>query len=291
MNKIELARSFSLAAKSYDQHAFVQQEIGTRLLERLDYLQHKPHTILDVGAGTGQLTRRLQEKYPESRVFACDIAEGMVHYAKRKQSWQFWKNHPHYFCADAENIPLPNGSMDLIFSNFALQWCDDLAKTFAEFKRVLSPHGMIFFSTLGPQTLIELRKSFARVDNKMHVNEFIDMHDIGDYLLNAPFSDPVIDMELVTIEYQNVRLLLKDLKGTGAHHIKTKRAAGCFSKQHYLRMIEAYEHFKQANGSFPASYEVIYGHAWQQMPRYLYSEDADGVIKIPADKIPRLHSF
>lgn len=291
MNKAEIARSFSLAAKSYDQHAFVQQEIGSRLLDRLDYLQNKPRTILDVGAGSGQLTRRLQDKFPESIVFACDIAEDMMHYAKRKQPWQFWKNHPQYFCADAECLPLQKGSIDLIFSNFALQWCNDLAQVFAEFKRILSPNGMIFFSTLGPQTLIELRKSFATVDNKTHINEFIDMHDIGDFLLNTPFADPVIDMELVIIEYQNVRRLLEDLKGTGAHHINAERPAGCFPKQHYLRMIAAYEHFKQANGNFPASYEVIYGHAWQQAPRYLYSEDAEGVIKIPANKIPRLTSL
>lgn len=291
MNKSEIARSFSRAAKTYDQHAFVQQEVGNRLLERLDYLQKKPSTILDVGAGTGFQTRALQQKFPESRVLGIDIAHGMTHYARSKQSWRLWKNNPHYLCADAENLPFANNSIDLIFSNFTLQWCVDLARTFTEFKRVLRSDGMIFFSTLGPQTLHELKSSFAQVDTKTHVNDFIDMHDIGDHLLNLRFSDPVIDMEMITIEYPDVKTLLEDLKGTGAHNVNLNRPAGCLSKQHYLRMLEAYEDFKQPNGRLPASYEVIYGHAWQQEPRYLYPEDNEGVVRIPGDKIPRLNAL
>ncbi|MGE3318510.1 MAG: malonyl-ACP O-methyltransferase BioC [Candidatus Berkiella sp.] len=288
MNKADVARSFSCAAKTYDKHAFVQQEIGQRLIERLDYLKEPPRTILDVGAGTGSLTRRLQQQFPQSTVLAVDIAPGMTHFAKSQQSWHFWRNNPHYFCADAEQLPFQKNSIDLIFSNFALQWCLDLPLAFAEFKRVLKPGGMIFFSTLGPQTLFELRQSFAVVDNKTHVNEFIDMHDIGDQLLNLRFSDPVIDMEMVTIHYPDVKSLLKDLKGTGAHNVNKKRPSGCLPSQHYLRMLQAYDTFKLANGCIPASYEVIYGHAWQQPLSQLYSQDKEGIIKIPGDKIPRL---
>lgn len=288
MNKLDIARSFSLAAKTYDQHAFVQQEIGNRLLERLDYLKQKPEIILDVGAGTGRHTRDLQQKFPQSTIIGIDIAHGMAQFAKSKQSWQFWKNAPQYLCADAENLPFANSSVDLIFSNFTLQWCTNLQRAFAEFKRILKPNGLIFFSTLGPQTLHELKASFATVDSYTHVNEFIDMHDIGDHLLNLRFNDPVIDMEMITIYYKSVKSLLKDLKGTGAHNVNKQRPAGCLSKQHYLQMIQAYQTFQHANGLIPASYEVIYGHAWQQRPSHLYSEDDEGVIRIPADKIPRL---
>lgn len=288
MNKGDIARSFSMAAKTYDQHAFLQQEIGNRLLGRLDLIKEKPQTILDVGAGTGFLTRALQLKLPNSQVFGIDIALGMTHFAKSKQSWHFWKNNPHYLCADAENLPFANASMDLIFSNFTLQWCTDINRVFAEFKRILKPDGMIFFSTLGPQTLYELKKSFAAADNKTHVNEFIDMHDIGDSLLNARFGDPVIDMEMITISYANVKMLLQDLKGTGAHNLNQQRPAGCLPKQHYLRMLEAYDSYKLPNGRFPASYEIIYGHAFLQQPSHLYAEDPEGVVRIPADKIPRL---
>ncbi|MCS5709825.1 malonyl-ACP O-methyltransferase BioC [Candidatus Berkiella aquae] len=288
MNKNDIARSFSLAAKTYDHHAFVQQEIGHRLIERLDYIKQTPRLILDVGSGTGHLTRILQQKFPDSMVLGLDIAQGMAQFAKSKQSWQFWKNNPHYLCADAESLPFANASIDFIFSNFTLQWCANLSQTFAEFKRVLKPEGMIFFSTLGPQTLHELKSSFAAVDNKTHVNEFVDMHDIGDHLLNLRFSDPVIDMEMLTIEYPDVNTLLTDLKGTGAHNMNVDRPEGCISKHMFQRMIEAYSHFKQPNGCIPASYEIIYGHAWQQQPSHLYSEDKDGFIRIPANKIPRL---
>jgi len=288
MNKADVARSFSCAAKTYDKHAFVQQEIGQRLLERLNYLKEPPRTILDVGAGTGSLTRCLQRKFPESLVLGVDIAKGMTYFAKSQQPWQFWRNNPHYFCADAEQLPFQKSSIDLIFSNFTLQWCFDLQRTFAEFKRVLKPGGMIFFSTLGPKTLFELRQSFAVVDDKTHVNEFIDMHDIGDHLLNCQFADPVIDMEMITIHYPDVKSLLKDLKGTGAHNVNINRPAGCLSSRQYFHMLETYDTFKLANGCIPASYEVIYGHAWQQALSHLYSQDKDGMIKIPGDKIPRL---
>ncbi len=288
MNKIDIARSFSLAAKTYDKHAFVQQEIGNRLLERLDYLKQKPQIILDVGAGTGRHTRALQQKFPQSIIIGIDLAQGMAQFAKSKQPWQFWKSAPHYLCADAENLPLANHSVDLIFSNFTLQWCTDVQLAFAEFKRILKPNGMIFFSTLGPNTLHELKSSFATVDSHTHVNEFIDMHDIGDHLLNLRFGDPVIDMEMITIHYQDVKSLLKDLKGTGAHNVNKQRPTGCLPKQHYLQMVAAYNAFKQPSGCIPASYEVIYGHAWQQQPSHLYPEDSEGVVRIPADKIPRL---
>jgi len=288
MNKADIARSFSLAAGTYDKHAFVQQEIANRLLERLDYLKKKPRLILDVGAGTGQHTRALQQKFPESTVIGIDIAQGMAQFAKSKQSWQFWKNAPQYLCADAESLPFGKNSVDLIFSNFTLQWCADLELVFTEFKRIVKPNGMIFFSTLGPNTLHELKTSFATVDNNSHVNEFVDMHDIGDYLLNCHFGDPVIDMEMITIHYPNVKSLLIDLKGTGAHNMSPLRLKGCLSKQQYLRMVAAYETLKQQNGLIPASYEVVYGHAWQQQPSHLYPEDSEGVVRIPADKIPRL---
>jgi malonyl-CoA O-methyltransferase len=210
----------------------------------------------------------------------------MTRFAKNKQSWHLWKNHPHYLCADAESLPFQNASIDLIFSNFALQWCINLSSTFAEFKRVLKPNGVLFFSTLGPQTLYELRQSFAG-DKHAHVNEFVDMHDIGDHLLNLRFADPVIDMEMITIHYQEVKSLLKDLKGTGAHNLNAKRPSGCMPKSHYFKMLEVYESFKQQTGQFPASYEVIYGHAWQTQGT-LFPEDKDGIVRIPANKIPRL---
>ncbi|MBS0287117.1 MAG: malonyl-ACP O-methyltransferase BioC [Proteobacteria bacterium] len=287
-NKKDIARSFSLAAATYDKAAFVQKEIANRLLSRLDLLKNPPATILDVGAGTGCVTRLLQQKFTKSKIIGLDLAQGMSLFAKSKQPWQLWKNKPFYICGDAETLPFKNKSFDLIYSNFTLQWCFNLPAVFSEFKRVLKPNGMLFFTTLGPQTLIELRKSFQQASSYQHVNEFTDMHDIGDMLLNTQFSDPVMDMEIITATYPNVKQILEDLKATGARNMNFNRAKGIFGKQTLKRMVQAYDNFKLPGGVYPVSYEIIYGHAWQQ-ERFVHKQDEDGLVRIPADKIPRMN--
>lgn len=286
VKKADIARSFSLAAKEYDQHAFIQKEIGKRLLDRLDLMKNPPLAILDVGAGTGFITRQLQNKFPKSRLYGLDLAQGMMNYAKSKQPWQIWNKKPFYICGDMEFLPFANNSFDLIFSNFTLQWSCALGKVFAEFKRILKPKGMLLFSTLGPQTLYELRNSWAKADNFTHVNDFLDMHDSGDLLLNTNFAHPVMDMEMITITYPRVEHLLKDLKATGARNMNLKRPPGCISKNKFLQMLNAYETFKQPDGLYPATFEVIYGHAWRETA--LHRQEQDGVVRIPGDKIPLL---
>ncbi len=289
-DKKDIARSFSLAATTYDAAAFVQKEIGHRLLERLDLLKSPPGTILDVGAGTGYLTRVLQQKLPKSHIVGLDLAQGMSAFAKKNQPWHLWKNKPFYICGDTEFLPFANHSFDLIFSNFTLQWCHNLNQVFSEFKRVLKPNGMLFFSTLGPQTLIELRSSFEQASPHTHINEFTDMHDIGDSLLNARFSDPVIDMEMITATYPHVKQILSDLKATGARNVNQQRSKGFSGKQTFKRMCEAYDTFKRPDGTYPVSYEVIYGHAWLKESQ-VFKQDEDGLVRIPGNKIPMLKAF
>jgi len=290
-NKNTIARSFSLVAPRYDAAAFIQKAVGERLLERLALLKTPPKTILDIGAGTGSLTQVLQKKYPTSDVLGIDLAHGMMQFAEQQQPWQPWKKKPRYACGDAERLPLRTHSIDLIFSNLTFQWCTSLAQVFAECKRVLKPHGALFFATLGPHTLQELRNSWQNVDDFTHVNTFIDMHDIGDSLLNAQIAAPVIDMEMVTVQYARVRDLLHDLKATGAHNMHSLRPKGCAGKTRFARMLKTYETFKDTEKStYPATFEVIYGHAWQS-DTTLFRQDEQGIVRIPADKIPLLKNL
>lgn len=289
IKKSAIAHSFSLAAKTYDQFALLQHEIGQRLLERLDLLSKPPERILDVGAGTGFLTRKLQQKFPRSQLVGLDLAFGMMEYAKRKQPWELWRHKPTYVCADLEQLPLSKQSIDLVFSNFTLQWCFNLPQAFAEFKRILKPQGILLFSTLGPQTLFELRESWARVDPSIHVNAFMDMHHLGDMLLKNGFGQPVVDMEMITMTYDSVKQLLHDLKATGAHNMNDERFKGCTPKGHLAKMLQAYEAFKDQTGAYPATFEVIYGYAIQQ-EKTTYAANEEGIIRIPADKIPILSS-
>lgn len=285
LDKQAIIDGFNRAANTYDASAALQREVASRLLERLDVIRYQPKTILDLGTGTGECSLALSQKYPDAHIIALDIASDMLVLAREKLNqqgqargsaqgtglWQKLKNQFSsqqstssfsYLCADAEFLPLQNKSVDLIFSSLAIQWCEDLGSLFREFQRVLSPEGFILFSTFGVDTLSELKKSWKVVSNKQHVNQFTDMHDIGDSLLQSGFRDPVMDAEFIVVEYDKVIDLMHDLKAIGAHNHLSARAKGLTPKAQLKGMLGAYEQFRLPSGKYPASYEVVYGHAW-----------------------------
>lgn len=258
-----LARaSFDRAVESYDQAAVLQREVADRILERLDYIKLKPQRILDVGSGTGYTLQPLADRYRGCEIWALDVAFNMLSHAKQQTSWwQRLTGRFRYVTADAEQLPLADASMDMIFSNLALQWCVDLDQVFGEFRRVLKPDGLLMFSTFGPDTLQELRCCFENVDDYSHINQFIDMHDIGDAMLRNGFADPVMDMEMLTVTYDDVFSIMRDLKHIGAHNVTRNRARGLTGKQRMRAVIDAYEQYRQEQ-RLPVSYEVLYGNAW-----------------------------
>jgi len=156
---------------------------------------------------------------------------------------------------------LATGSVQLLSSNLALQWCNHLPTAFAELRRVLAPGGLLMFTTFGPDTLRELRQAFAGLDGHTHVNRFVDMHDIGDELLYAGFAAPVMDMEFLTLTYPDLLQLLRELKAIGAHNVTSGRGRGLMGKQTWRAMQANYEQLRR-EGRLPATYEIIYGHAW-----------------------------
>jgi malonyl-CoA O-methyltransferase len=196
-----------------------------------------------------------------------------------------WPRRFHYVCADAEQLPMTNDSVDMLFSNLTLQWCNDLDRAFREFRRITAPEGLVMFSTFGPDTLKELRDSWDRVDGHTHVNLFMDMHDIGDALVRNGFASPVIDVEHFTLTYRDVYQLMRDLKSLGAHNVTAGRPRGLTGRRHMAALEQAYQrHVRE--GRLPATYEVIYGHAWvpQGQPS---SRGEGGVIGIPIEDIGR----
>ncbi|HLF66384.1 MAG TPA: malonyl-ACP O-methyltransferase BioC, partial [Gammaproteobacteria bacterium] len=212
---------------------------------------------LDVGSSTGTAARILEKNY-RAQIYCIDLSMHMLKVAAQKKGWF---SRQHIICADAQALPFKDASIDLIFSNLTLQWCPDLLLSFCEFFRVLKPGGALFFTTLGPDTLKELRQSFAQVDDFTHVNTFKDMHDIGDLLLHARFVDPIIDREDLTLTYATLQALIKDLKYTGTHTVLGKQQKGLMGKNKWAQLQHAYEAFRNAQGVLPATYEVIYGHA------------------------------
>lgn len=272
LDKRMVRRSFEQAAASYDQSAVLQREICDRMLSRLEYIKYVPARIIDAGSGTGYGTRKLIERYPAAEVIPMDIALTMHDRARHAlieqlPGWQRWlpfKRHQpkDYICADIEQLPLCEASVGMIWSNLAIQWCNDLKQTFTEAYRVLEDGGLLMFSTFGPDTLKELRQVFESVDSFNHVNRFIDMHDVGDMLVGSGFSLPVMDMEYITLTYEDVKSVMQDLKAIGARNATLGRRRGLMGKATWQQVIDQYEILRK-DGRLPATYEVVYGHAWK----------------------------
>ncbi|MDC9714672.1 MAG: malonyl-ACP O-methyltransferase BioC [Gammaproteobacteria bacterium] len=250
MSQVRVA--FNKASAQYNEHAFLQKEIAMRLDAKLEVISGNTNTILDLGAGTGLLSQFLLTRFPNSKIICLDFAQEAL------------RNNliDYKLCADANHLPLANNSVDIVISNLMMQWCGDLSQLFAECHRVLKNDGLMLFSTFGPDTLKELKKSWAVVDNETHVNTFIDMHDIGDQLLQNSFQAPVMEAETLTLTYQSVTHLLRDLKSIGAQTVSA-RSKSLTGKGKFQSMIKMYESYRQ-NDKLPATYEVIYGHAWKR---------------------------
>ena len=278
IDKGRARRNFEQAAERYDSVAVLQREIADRLLERLDYVRLEPERVLDLGAGTGYAVEALHRRYRKARVIALDFAHGMLLQARRRGRWL---RRPLCLCADAEALPLADGTVDLIVSNATFQWCNDLDRTFAECLRVLRPGGLLMFTTFGPDTLKELRQAWGQVDGASHVSPFLDMHDVGDALVRARFADPVMDTERMTLTYPAVRELMQDLKILGAGNATADRPRGLTGRARLAALDAAYE-IHRSDGRLPASYEVVYGHAWAPAQK-----PAQGGIAVPVSAIGR----
>lgn len=287
MDKARVRASFDRAASSYDAAAVLQAEVRSRMLERLDLVKIAPKRILDAGCGTGHATATLAARYPSSELVALDIALGMLKVTQRRQGLAGHKlvrrlvsmlgiSRQRHVCADIEQLPLASASMGLIWSNLAIQWCNDLDAAFGEAHRVLQPEGLLMFSTFGPDTLKELRYAAAADPAHIHVSRFIDMHDIGDALVRAGFSAPVLDVERYTLTYEDVLGVMRDLKAIGAHNAADGRARGLMGRGFLRRLTENYEQFRTA-GRLPATFEVVYGHAWKPAPK---PQLGDGVAPV-----------
>jgi len=272
-------RAFEKAAAGYDEAAVLQQEIGRRLVERLDLIRCQPSRVLDLGAGTGEGSLALLQRYPATEMVALDIAESMLQRARQRGGDD---RRLACVCGEAEHLPFADGSFDFIFSNLMLQWCNELEPVLVELQRILAPGGLLLFTTFGPDTLMELRASWSEVDNHTHVNTFMDMHDIGDALLHTRWEEPVIDTERITVTYREVAALMQDLKHIGAHNVTSGRPRGLTGRQRLQQVIEAYEQFRHEE-VLPASYEVVYGHAWSPEGK----PPAAGTAEVALDTIQR----
>jgi malonyl-CoA O-methyltransferase len=279
LDMLQVRRAFGRAAASYGAHAVLQHEVEQRLLERLEYLQGAPRVVLDVGCGPGIAAAAMRQRWKSARVVALDLALPMLRQIKSS-----WLRPVQRVNADARALPLADASVDVLFSNLCIQWIDDVPALFAEFRRVLRPGAYVALSTFGPDTLHELRAAWAQVDRAPHVSQFADIGRIGDALLHAGFRDPVLDAEHFTLTYPDAPKLMRELKAIGATNADARRQRGLTGGGRWRRAVQAYEAFR-VGGKLPATYEVIYAHAWapeQGQPRRAGGSE---IATFPVDRL------
>jgi malonyl-CoA O-methyltransferase len=248
---------FGRAAASYDEAAVLAKEVSLRMTARLDYVKLSPACVADIGCATGDGIRALQARYPQALPLAIDYAPAMLAEVKRHVPLmdRLRRRAPRCVAADVRALPLASGTLGLAWSNLMLHWLDDPLPAFRELQRVLEVGGLLMFSVLGPDTLQELRAAGATTLRRFH-----DMHDLGDMLMAAGFADPVMDMEKITFTYASPRGLLRDQRLLGVRD-------GLLGAMGFREGRRVFRAWQRRDGRLPATFEVVYGHAWKAEPK------------------------
>ena len=282
LDKAGVRAAFERASATYEAAAVLQSRVADELLGRLEPFDFRPQVVLDLGAGTGRAAAQLKRRYRGATVLALDLTPGMLQEAARHQ--RLFRRFERV-CADAARLPLGSASVDIVFSNLMLQWCDPLDEVFAEIRRVLKPQGFLTFTTFGPDTLKELRHAWAEADSHNHVNRFLDMHDVGDALVRAGLQEPVLDVDRTQLTYADGMALMRDLKCIGARNATAGRPRSLVGRGRLQRVLAAYEPLRK-DGRLPATYEIVYGAAWGTAGRPAAAAH-DGEVRIPPAAIRR----
>ncbi len=273
MNTQAIRQVFDRSAHTYSAAAALDHSVADELLARLDLLNTDLQRILDAGCGDGYCADALRNRYPDSDLIGIDLSQAMLCAASSRGVMP-----AEFSLAHAERLPFADGAFDLIFSNLLLPWCD-IGAALVELRRVMRPGAGLMFTTFGPDTLIELRQAWAKVDELPHVHDFYDMHDIGDALLHAGFAEPIVDVDRVTVTYASAESMIAELKASGATNIHPRRRTTLTGKRRFHRFLSELDTLRDTDGRIPLTYEVIYGHAWAP------GQPDSAAVTIPLDAV------
>ncbi len=278
-----LVRKTSDRAQSeYSAHSEVPDTIADRLYERLELLKEPPARVLDVGTGNGRHLKVLRQLFPRAVVVGADISTVALRCAPKTR---FWQRSPLLVALDASaGLPFSDGSFDLVVSNLMLPWILPAEVFAAELNRILSDNGAFFLSSVGPDTLQELRYAWRQIDDAEHINVLLDMHDVGDLLHRAGIADPVMDAERLTVEYPSVPKLLSELVQTGCCAVVSGRRRGLMGSDITSKLAAAYpDRSSDGNSdssSIDATLEVVYAHGWKGKPKVAGGQAGEFVINL-----------
>lgn len=288
VDRRQVARRFSKVAATYGEADFFAREVDRRMQERLDYVNLSPQRILDLGCSRGGSFPGLTARYPEAQLLGLDLAPAMLLEGQpTRPAWQRWLGlgassvGVGRLVADAARLPLMSRSTALVWSNLLLHWLDDPLPALAEAHRVLEVGGLFMFSSLGPDSLKELRAAFT--DGYAHTQRFIDMHDLGDMLVACGFADPVMDMEVITLTYDDLDAMFAELRAAGSSCAMKARRRGLTGAATLKVARDNYERLRR-DGKLPATFEVVYGHAWKAEPK----QTSDGRAIIRFDSLKKV---
>lgn len=303
INQAIVRQSFAQPEKT-EAVRFIRREIANRMAERLDLIKLNPSMIVDAGCGTGADLLCLRERYAEARILGIDASSAMLQQAEvllRQSQSTLSRVIPKWLgqalqlaaqielaCADFARIPLQSQTVDFVWSNLALLWHAQPDLVFAEWRRILQVDGLLMFSSFGPDTFIEVRQAFAAVDDYPHTLPFVDMHDLGDMLVHAGFSTPVMDMEKIYLTYQEPEQLLREVAAFGGNPLLSKRR-GLLGKQAWQQVLQALNALRKDDGRLHLTLEVIYGHAFRAPDRKTASGESiiqfDALRKPPGSRL------
>lgn len=251
-------RRFDRAATQFAGADFVHRRSADGLLQRMLPISMQPQLVLDIGSALGEGSRMLAKHFKKARIVSLDTSASMLGAAHKARGWF---SRVRELQADARQLPLQTGSVDLVFANMLLPWIDNLPACLEEVARVLRPDGTFLFATLGPDSLTEIRQAWRNIDDGLHVHEFPDMHNLGDAIVRAGLRDPVLDIDYLTVTYRNTEALFSDLAAAGARNSLLGRRQSLTGKG---RLDKLREHLlsRAIEGVLQLKLELVYGHAW-----------------------------
>jgi malonyl-CoA O-methyltransferase len=272
----DVRRRFDQAAEEFEEFDFVHAVTRDGLLARLEPMVMEAKTVVDLGCATGSACKPLAKRFRRAHIIALDLSASMLQQVRLKQSW--FKKYS-LLHANAKAIPLADQSVDVVFANQLLPWIDDSATVFTEVARVLRENGLFLFAGLGPDSLSELRRAWRSADAGVHVNRFPDMHDLGDAAVRAGLTDPVLDVDRLSVTYQDAGALFRDLTGCGARNCLANRSNALSGRARFDTMAAALEQHRK-DGPIGLDLELVYGHCWGAGPRA-----HDGEVRIDPGRI------